>query len=172
MNQATVPFASACVPEQPARSRKLGIGTSLPRMDSSEARAEVVTLLLFLHARPCRAYTPAYLHRKLGFPCVSALDTLLREGLVACLAGEPPAFSYGVEDPQLLAAVDELSRCYHAVSALLQLVTALVRARASARRGAHPARLNKPKQGAPALASEPGPTRRAPRLRKRFPQLG
>jgi hypothetical protein len=136
--------------------------------------ADVTTLLLFLHARPCRAFTQAYLQSKLGISCGAALDVLLRTGLVARIPAEPTAFAYGVEDPQRLAAVDELSRRYHAVSALLGLLAALAsgRVRRAGRSGGD-ALVTKPKQRAPAVYAEPTSKtgRSRARLRKRFPCL-
>jgi hypothetical protein len=148
-----------------APARSLGI-----QVDAADAT--LTALLLFLHARPCRAYTRAYLERKLGSACVATLDVLLCTGLVMRTASDPPTFAYGVEDPQLLAAVDELARRYHAVCALLGLLAALARGRVRPELGriSSDARVTKPKQRAPALPGErtPRTPRSRPRLRKLF----
>lgn len=88
-----------------------------------------LTLLLFLHSRPCRGYTADYLAHKLGRAPGDALTFLVHAGLVVRTGADEQVFSYGVEEPRLLAAVAELSGRSRAASALIGFVAALVRRR-------------------------------------------
>lgn len=135
------------------------------------ASLDQLSLLLFLHARPCRTYPATYLQQKLQLTEHDCLAQLVERKLVVEVTGKCPAFGYGVESAAQLAAVDQLARLCQAVSALLGFMARLSRQRgASAReRAERMSTLVKPRQAAAYQRERPAAAlthrvRRRPRM--------